>query len=65
MKNEMGSFFAFLFTELELPPGHSHARTHAHTEYRSRAPLSHTGNTKFIPVVADTRLAAFGKRRKH
>lgn len=50
MKNEMGSFFAFLFTELKLPL--------IHTQTLTFAPLSHTGNTKFIFVVLETGPAA-------
>lgn len=50
MKNEMGSFFAFLFTELKLPL--------IHTQTLTFAPLSHTGNTKFIFVLLETGPAA-------
>lgn len=31
MKNEMGSFFTFLFTELKLPQGPRPLLTHTHT----------------------------------
>lgn len=50
MKNGMGSFFGFLFTELKLPLIHTQSLTYT--------PLSHTGNTKFVFVVLESRLAA-------
>lgn len=51
MKNEMGiSLFFFLFTELKLPL--------IHTQSLENAPLSTTGNTKFMLVLLENNMAA-------
>lgn len=63
MKNEMGSFFTFLFTELKLPQGPRPLLTHTHTHNSvymggGYEPLSHIGNTKRIYVMQEKGLAA-------
>lgn len=58
MKKEMGSFFAFLFTELQLPQGPRALPTHAHKSVGlGYEPLSYTGTTILIFVMLEKRLA--------